>query len=236
MKKQRQPKMTYMKIPPTKWTFNTPRIQKWILEKVSEVIDPEEEVVLNLFAGKTLLSDLYEFRVDIVREFIDKGEMHSTQADWIGDAREFPLEWKNDGGKPFKVALLDPPYNVRKSREKYGGRIVGSFTRIKDDLHMIMDDNARIITWGYSSVGMSARRGYELTEVLLICHSGDHNDTIVTVEDRIKIDICSLCEEEVDCDYVKNGDTDDCCGCNTDQPINERCSSCFSDYVVRLED
>lgn len=189
LKPQHQPIFEYMKIPPTKWTFETPRMQDWIYRKIAEVGDIDTTPVLNMFAGKTRLSILQEFRVDIVEEFEDKGKIHKTHADWIGDAREFPKEYAGlilfKDFKPFKVALLDPPYNVRKSREKYGGRTIGSFTRIKNDLNNIMDRKSRVITWGYSSVGMSKSRGYELTEVLLISHSGDHSDTIVTVEDRI---------------------------------------------------
>jgi len=189
MKEQHQPKFTYMRLPPTKWSFETPRIQNWIYQKVVEVCNPVKTPVLNLFAGKTLLKELWEFRIDIVAEFEDKGVFHKTHAQWIGEAIDFVKGFGElvASGKtaPFKVALLDPPYNVRKSREKYGERWIGSFTRIKNELVNILTDSNRIITWGYSSVGMSASRGYQLTEVLLICHSGDHNDTIVTVEDKI---------------------------------------------------
>ena len=185
MKEQHQPKFEYMRLPPSKWIFQYPRMQDWIYRKVAEVADPATVPVLNLFAGKTLLPDLNEYRVDIVEEFEevkDSGIWTLTHADWVGDSRTFPLEYDK---QKFPIALLDPPYNVRKSREKYGGRTIGSFTRIKNDLNNILSDSSRVITWGYSSVGMSNSRGYKLSEVLLICHSGDHSDTIVTVEDKI---------------------------------------------------
>lgn len=178
-----QPKMTYLRLPPSKWIFKFPRMQDWIYEKVKEVSidgDVELSTVLNLFAGETMLSDLLEYRVDINKEII---------ADWYGDAYNFIGDYykhlKLKQTLPFKVALLDPPYNVRKAREKFEGRYIGSFTKIKNKLSNILTKNSRVITWGYSSVGMSKSRGYKLSEVLLICHSGDHNDTIVTVEDRI---------------------------------------------------
>lgn len=180
MKPQYQPKFTYMRLPPSKWIFQFPRMQEWIYQKIEEVCDPAITPVLNLFAGKTLLGRLWEYRVDLVREFEDNGIMHKTHANFVGDAFEFIQRYTDK----FMVALLDPPYNVRKSREKYEGRTIGSFTKIKNELNNILTEHSRVITWGYSSVGMSASRGYQLTEVLLICHSGDHNDTIVTVEDR----------------------------------------------------
>ena len=38
------------------------------------------------------------------------------------------------------------------------------------------------ISFGWNSCGIGKKRGFELEEILLICHGGHHNDTIVTVE------------------------------------------------------
>lgn len=189
MKKQHQPKFTYMKLPPSKWIFQYPRMREWMYLKVAEKFNVQEPV-LNLFAGKTLLKPMFEeYRVDIVEEFEDNGTIYKTYADYVGGGLEYAQDYQSlmriADAKPYKITFLDPPFSVRKSREKYGDRQIGSFTKIKNELLSILSDDSRVITWGYSSVGMSAKRGYELTEVLLICHSGDHNDTIVTVEDRI---------------------------------------------------
>jgi hypothetical protein len=40
--------------------------------------------------------------------------------------------------------------------------------------------------FGWNSSGIGIKRGFELIEVLLVCHGGSHNDTIVTVERKIK--------------------------------------------------
>lgn len=194
IKLQKQPKrMTYMRLPPTKWTFKFPRIQEWIYEKVQEIQDmgttDGEGTVLNLFAGQTRLTEIKEYRVDLVAEFEDKGEIHQTYANYVGHAFDF-LEFYAEGIKegkfpPFDIALLDPPFGVRKSREKYNGKWIGSFTKIKNALMDCMSPKGRVITWGYNSVGMSEIRGYEQTEILLVCNNGDHGDIIVVVEDRI---------------------------------------------------
>ncbi len=192
IKPQHQPKFTYMKLPPTKWTFQTPRIQAWMYSKGLDYImfnsmPLKEALVLNLFAGKTLLPDFNEYRVDVVKWFEDNGKLHDTNADWIGGAIDFIFWYEKEimegRAKRFKIAFLDPPYSVRKAREKYGDRWIGSFTRIKNELWRIMEKKNKVIIWGYSSVGMTAKRGYELTEIALVCHSGDHSDTIITVED-----------------------------------------------------
>lgn len=42
------------------------------------------------------------------------------------------------------------------------------------------------ICFGWNSVGFGKQRGFEIIEILLICHGGHHNDTIVTVERKIR--------------------------------------------------
>jgi len=82
----------------------------------------------------------------------------------------------------FQTIILDPPYNLRKSREKYKGRWIGSLTKIKNKLPEILEDNGVIISLGYDSVGMSKSRGFAKEAICLVCHGGDHNDTICLKE------------------------------------------------------
>jgi len=156
---------TYLNQPPRKYTFEQLKLKQWV-EKWCK------GKVLNLFAGKTKL-DVNEYRVDIDKEMI---------ADYYGDAYEFV---KNTDMK-FDTIILDPPYNLRKAREKYGGRYIGSFTKIKNELSKLLDNGGRIITLGYDSVGMSKSRGFSKIAICLICHNGDHQDTIGLVEEKIQ--------------------------------------------------
>ena len=82
----------------------------------------------------------------------------------------------------FDTIILDPPYNVRKAREKYGGRYIGSFTKIKNELHRVLKESSIVITFGYDTVGMAKKRGFEKIGICLVCHNGDHNDTLCLVE------------------------------------------------------
>jgi len=124
----------YLIQPPKKYTFQQPKLKEWT-EKWCK------GKVLNLFAGITKLN-VDEFRVDI--------DINAA-ADWYGDAYEFVVSTK----QKFDTIILDPPYNLRKSREKYGGRYIGSFTKIKNELSYILNDNGLILHYGYDSFGMS---------------------------------------------------------------------------------
>lgn len=155
---------TYMEQPPKRYTFEQPLLKLWVEQWC-------KGKVLNLFAGKVILG-VDEFRVDI-----DK----AMPAHFHGDAFEFVSSTK----MIFDTVILDPPYNLRKSREKYNDRYVGSLTKIKNSINRIVTPFARIISLGYDSVGMSKKRGYEKVAICLVCHSGDHNDTICLAEQRL---------------------------------------------------
>jgi len=167
MKTRKELEMNYVLQPPKRWTFEQPKlrlfIEKWCKGKV-----------LNLFAGKTRLN-ADEFRIDSSNEF---------KPDYLGDALEF-LKTTN---MKFDTIILDPPYSARKSYEKYNGHYIGSkWTQIRRAVVRVCRDNTRVISLGYNSQGMSRSLGFEKVAILLICHNGDHNDTIVTVEEKAKI-------------------------------------------------
>jgi cobalamin-dependent methionine synthase I len=152
---------TYLMQPPKKYTFEMPEVRLWTERWCSGR-------VLNLFAGMTLLG------VDEVRVDIDE----NAPADYHEDAFKFVKRWEGC----FDTVIFDPPYNLRKAREKYGKRYVGSLTKIKEELPRILVLGGRVISFGYDSVGMSRKRGFEKIAICLVCHSGDHNDTIGIVE------------------------------------------------------
>lgn len=154
---------TYLTQPPKRFTFQQPKLKQWVESKCIGK-------VLNLFAGKIKLR-IDEFRVDANKNMI---------ADWYGDA----LDFINSTNMKFDTVILDPPYSLRKSYEKYEGYFTGSnWTKIKRALPRILNNGARIITFGYNSQGMSKSNGCRKIEICLVCHNGDHNDTIVMLEE-----------------------------------------------------
>jgi len=155
---------TYLYQPPNRYTFQAPKTKSWVESWC-------RGKVLNLFAGKTKLN-VDEYRVDIDT---------NMPADIYMDAYEFV----STTDMKFDTVILDPPWNIRKSREKYEGRYIGSLTKLKNILPRVLKDYAKVISVGYDSVGMSLSRGFVKLALCLVCHSGDYNDSILLVEQYI---------------------------------------------------
>ena len=162
MRQTKQIEFKYMYQQPARYTFEQPKLKLWV-EKWCK------GKVLNLFAGKTKLN-VDEFRVDSNKDMV---------ADYYGDAMEF---LKTTDLK-FDTVVLDPPYSDRKSYEKYKGHYMGSkYTRVKRALLRVLNNGARVITFGYNSQGMGRTMNFRKIAICLVCHNGDHNDTISLVE------------------------------------------------------
>ena len=167
---------TYLTQPPKKYTFEMPELRLWTERWC-------RGRVLNLFAGYARLR-VDEFRVDIDE---------NAPADVHQDAFQFV----HTTSERFDTVVFDPPYNLRKAREKYGSRYIGSLTKIKNELPKLLRLGGHIISFGYDSVGMSRRRGFEKVAVCLVCHNGDHNDTIAVVERFVQPEITYIESEEL---------------------------------------
>jgi len=159
----------YLCQPPKKWTFEQPKLKKWV---EGWCVCRGEIIVLNLFAGKTRL-EVDEFRVDISDEY---------KPDAIEDCRDFVARASSQS---FATVILDPPYTWRKAKEKYGGKMIGQYPRLKDELLYILTPSARVISLGWDTVGMSKSRGFKKIAVCIVCHGRDHRDTLCLVEERV---------------------------------------------------
>lgn len=145
-----------------RYTFSIGAIRKWVELQC-------EGRVLNLFAGKTLLT-IDEIRNDISPDM---------NADYHLDAFEFLQTWS---GKKFNTVIMDPPYSYRKSMELYDGRICSPFYKIKQEIPRILMQHGRVITLGHHSIVMGRKRGFELEKVCIVSHGGAIHDTIISVE------------------------------------------------------
>lgn len=89
--------------------------------------------------------------------------------------------------------LYDPPYSPRQVKECYndiGGTIpfdgkATFWSEQLDEISRIIKPNGKLIGFGWNSNGAGINRDFELTRILLVPHGGHHNDTIVTVEQKI---------------------------------------------------
>lgn len=89
----------------------------------------------------------------------------------------------------FKGVLYDPPYSITQAKQCYESagmkNISGSmlfWKQIKDEISRILEPKGIAVCFGWSSNGLGLKRGFKMTEVLIIPHGGSKNDTIVTVE------------------------------------------------------
>jgi hypothetical protein len=116
----------------------------------------------------------------------------TTQADSHMDAEEFCKQL----GKPIDLVLFDPPYSPRQISECYKniGMEVGMketqsallYKRVRDAFDPIVEVGGIVLSFGWNTVGMGKGRGYEIEEILLVCHGGAHNDTICLAERKLE--------------------------------------------------
>lgn len=94
------------------------------------------------------------------------------------------------------LLLFDPPYSPRQISECYrsAGLPVSTsetqnarlYASVKDAAAKRMPLGAVAICCGWNSNGMGKARGFAIAELLIVAHGAAHNDTIVTVERRVK--------------------------------------------------
>jgi DNA modification methylase len=156
---------------PTKWTFSMQPVAE--LLKIYNVgigwADP--------FAG-----------VNTIAEFSNDIEGNNTIS--TKDALEFLKTIHNSS---LIGVLFDPPYSVEQCLRRYTPKQNGTagraeyWAKCKDEIGRIVKPGGRAISFCWDSTGIGKKRGFEIQEIMLICHGACHNDTIVTVEIKNEI-------------------------------------------------
>lgn len=107
------------------------------------------------------------------------------------DAQDFVKKIKGN----INGVLFDPPYSYRQISEHYKevGKKAGYkdtsynfYRRIIDPLSRKVKLGGYAISLGWNSNGFCKKNGFEIVEILLVAHGLHHNDTIVTVEKKLK--------------------------------------------------
>ncbi len=113
----------------------------------------------------------------------------NTEAEFHLEARVFLTEMVNRGVKADLI-IFDPPYSPRQVSEVYSE--IGLTATMKDTQTANMKKECRqlmrklsqpgtiVLSFGWNTVGMGP--GWETIETMLVCHGGDHNDTICLAE------------------------------------------------------
>jgi hypothetical protein len=158
---------------PNKWTFQMQSI-KSLLQKYNVGkgwIDP--------FAG---MASPAEFRNDLNPNVA--AEFNLKADDFINQLKD-----------KYVGILFDPPYSLRQVKEcyesyglkftQYDTQECVRWNKLRDIISEKILPEGYAINFGWNSSGFGNGRGFEIIEILLVCHGGAHNDTIVTVEQKI---------------------------------------------------
>lgn len=163
---------------PNKWTFQIKPIAELLTRYIGDGkgwIDP--------FAGETSPAN---FTNDIREEAPTINHL---------DALVF-LGLFNDNSA--RGCLFDPPYSEEQCLRSYKAKFKGTagraeyWARCKDEIARIIEATGAVISCCWDSTGMGIGRGFEIIEVLLVCHGACHNDTIVTVERKIQSELGAM--------------------------------------------
>lgn len=139
--------------------------------------------------GIAPIKDLLERYITPFDEVVDP---FANNTDYHMDATDF-LKILPD--KCANVVLYDPPFSSRQVMEcykKFGMSVnmettqASYWSKQKEQIARIIKPNGTVITCGWNSGGIGKKHGFEIVEILLVAHGGWHNDTIVTVERKVK--------------------------------------------------
>jgi len=118
-----------------------------------------------------------------------------TCATYHMDAIEF-LEMLVKKETKADLVLYDPPYSPRQISECYkelGLTVSMQDTQnarlnksCKDKIQKLLKVGGIAISCAWNSSGIGKTRGFEIVEILMVAHGASHNDTIITVEKKIK--------------------------------------------------
>ena len=156
----------------------------------------------NTFDIKPIRGLINKYMIDgiIIDPFANKNRIATitndldTQydTDYHLDALEFLKLFKDNS---VDMVLYDPPYSPRQVSECYKslGQTVNMQTtqasywsNQKKEISRIVKKDGIVITCGWNSGGIGKTNGFEIVEILLVPHGGWHNDTIITVERKVK--------------------------------------------------
>lgn len=135
------------------------------------------------------------FQIGPIKEFMLSEGVDNA---WLDP---FPYPYKQDALEYLKTiesnsvlgVLFDPPYSPRQLKECYdelGMSLHDTKSSVwstwKDEIARVIRVGGRCISYGWSTNGLGINRGFRLDRILLVAHGGSHNDTIVTLETKIK--------------------------------------------------
>ena len=153
---------------PSRWTFS--------MRPVVELLKSYDVGLgwADPFAGKNIVT---EYSNDLSVTGVDAYDFVKTLPNMVG-------------------FLFDPPYSLEQCKRSYnaasitnwqtrfGNNKSGGFSNVKNVIAENLLPGGKVISFGWNSNGMGKRREFEIIEVMILAHGGNHNDTICVVEEK----------------------------------------------------
>lgn len=157
---------------PNKNTFSIKPIKELIEKYISEVKNGNSKsIIIDPFANKSKLADITN---DLDTQYDTTYHM---------EALDFLKMFDDESAD---MVLWDAPYSPRQIKECYKAvnfetTQASYWGNQKKEIGRIVKKGGYAPCFGWNSGGIGASNGFEIVEILLVPHGGNHNDTIVTV-------------------------------------------------------
>lgn len=165
---------------PNKNTFKIPPIKKFVEMEINQI--PEGGVIVDPFANSCTYGTITN---DLNPQF--KTTYHL-------DALEFLKMLESNSAD---LVLYDPPYSLRQASECYKGfgkeKLKINVTNQKywkqcrDEIARIVKPKGIVLSFGWNSNGMGKKRGFQMTDILMVAHGGAKNDTLCCREVKLEL-------------------------------------------------
>ena len=145
---------------------------------------PKHNLFLDLACGKGRHS-IFLNKKGYKSEFLSKQE--KGLFDGKGSSKEgYDIQFAKEREKKRLLDLYIGDNNGRNLlKTKLQIRKSNIDSNLKDEIKRITCKDGVVITFGWNSNGIGKTRGFEIVEILLVAHGGNHNDTICVVERKL---------------------------------------------------
>lgn len=116
-----------------------------------------------------------------------------TAAEYHMDSADF-LEMLVAKGIKADLVIFDPPYSPRQIKECYDGIGIkmqtqdawrtNGWKRERKAINNLVNIGGYVLSFGWHTNGMGDYYGFQMTELLIVCHGWGHNDTHCVVEQK----------------------------------------------------
>ena len=165
---------------PSSETFSIPAVRKFIYRHING-----GKVIIDPFARDS--------KIGTITNDIDPNTTAKSHTDAI-------LFLKTVPDRSADIILFDPPYSPRQISECYQRLNLTVniettqatfWSEIKDEINRIIKPGGIVLSFGWNTNGLGKGRGFEIEEILLVAHGGNHNDTICMAERKMQMTLTS---------------------------------------------